>query len=181
MKRTLLIALFASVCAFASEEVAHSGGDPLLKWKWINFAILAGGLGFLLAKNLGPFLRERGEGILAGLGQAEARSKEAAARAAEIERKMAGLQGEVDILRRESAEEMRAEAERVKAETVQLLAKVEASAKQEIESAAKSARQELRKYSAELALDLAEKKIAAQMDGATQDRLVNAFVAKVAK
>jgi F0F1-type ATP synthase membrane subunit b/b' len=190
MKRLLLLLTFVALATFAAQEPVHEaekaavaeehgGGDPFLKYKWFNFSILAVGLGFLIVKNLGPYLRQRGEGILAGLNQAEERSREAAARAAEIDRKMSGLQAEADIMRRTSSEEMKSEAARLKSETGVMIAKAEATAVQEINSAARTAREDLKVYTSQLALDLAEKKITARMNAQTEDKLVNAFVARL--
>ena len=56
------------------------------------------------------------------------------------------------------------------------IAKIQAHAEQEIASAGKAARMELKRYSAELAIDLAEQKIRARMTPETQDALVRGFV-----
>jgi F0F1-type ATP synthase membrane subunit b/b' len=64
-------------------------------------------------------------------------------------------------------------------ETEQRIAKVQAQAEQEIASAAKTARQELKAYAAELALELAERKIRARLTPAADARLLNEFVSDV--
>ena len=56
------------------------------------------------------------------------------------------------------------------------LAKIQLHAEQEIAAAGKQARLELKRYAAELALQLAEKKIAARMTPPAQEALVNSFV-----
>jgi F-type H+-transporting ATPase subunit b len=151
-------------------------GDGTLIYKFVNFGLLGGLLGWLLYKNAGPFFRARGEEILDKLGAAERRGEEAAARSAEIARQLAGLGADMEAMRAAAAREMEAEAGRIQAETARLGAKIEESAAQEIAAAAKAARQELRVWSAQLALDLARRKVEAQMSPAAQDVLVDRFI-----
>ena len=57
------------------------------------------------------------------------------------------------------------------------IAKIQAHAEQEIASAGKAARMALKRYSAELAMGLAEQKVRARMTPETEDALVQGFVA----
>jgi F-type H+-transporting ATPase subunit b len=145
-------------------------------WKWANFAILAAGLGFLIAKNAGPFFRTRTEEIQRGISEAAAVRAEAEARAAAIEQQIANLSAEVDTLRQKSSEEIAREGERVSEETAQQIAKVQRQAEADIASAAKQATHELKAYSAELAINLAAQQIQAGMTQQNQDQLAEAFV-----
>ena len=88
---------------------------------------------------------------------------------------MAGLQSEVAVLREKANTEMTAEAGRLRRETAEHIAKVEHSAELDIASAAKAARLELKGYVADLALDLARRKVSAKIDDATQAALVDRF------
>jgi F0F1-type ATP synthase membrane subunit b/b' len=88
---------------------------------------------------------------------------------------MAGLQDEVAELRAKANLEITAEAERIRQETAQQIAKVGQGAEADIATAAKAARQELKAYVADLALDLARQKVAAKMDDTTQAALVDRF------
>ena len=67
-------------------------------------------------------------------------------------------------------------AERIARQTAAESAKIQANAEQEIASAAKAARTELRRYAAGLAVELAERQIRARMTPDTQDGLVRGFV-----
>jgi F0F1-type ATP synthase membrane subunit b/b' len=68
------------------------------------------------------------------------------------------------------------EIERLAQHTAAEIAKIQAHAEQEIASAGKAARTELKRYSAQLAVELAEQKIRARMTPQTQDALVRGFV-----
>jgi F0F1-type ATP synthase membrane subunit b/b' len=77
-------------------------------------------------------------------------------------------------------QEGEADAQRVRRESAAEMAKIQSHVAEEIAAAGKSATLELRRYSADLALALAERKIAARMSPETQDRLVRTFVATMA-
>ena len=176
MRKLALFLVFACA-AFAAEESGaanHEGGDQLLA-KWINFAILASGIGYVAVKVGGPAFRSKKQEILDGLSEGTRRAEAAAERAAEIDRRMADLHNEVAALRAKANAEMTAEAERLRRETAELVAKVEHDAQFEIALSAKAARLELKAYVADLALDLARKKVAAKMDDRTQAALVDRF------
>lgn len=176
MRKFVLFLVFAGA-GFAAEEGAAKqpeGGDFLVQ-KWVNFAILVAGLGFVAVKVGGPAFRAKKHEILDGLAEGTRRAEAAAEKAAEIDRRMAGLQDEVGGLRAKANIEMTAEAERIRLDTAQQIAKVEHAAEADIASAAKAARQDLKAYVAGLALDLAREKVAAKMDDTTQTSLVDRF------
>ena len=109
-------------------------------WKWANFAVLAGGLGYLIGKNAGPFFRSRTEEIQKGIRDAAEVRAEAEARAAAIESKIGNLSGEIErILKATSKAEIAAEGARIQAETQAQIAKIQAQAEMEIASATKQA------------------------------------------
>jgi F-type H+-transporting ATPase subunit b len=101
---------------------------------------------------------------------------EAEARAADVDWRLANLEADIAALRSESQAEIAAETVRLGKHTVDEIAKVEAHAKQEIDIAGKAARMELRRFSAQLAIDLAERKIRARMTPEIEDGLVSGFV-----
>jgi F0F1-type ATP synthase membrane subunit b/b' len=148
-------------------------------WKWANFAVLAGGLGYLIAKNAGPFFRSRTEEIQRGIADAAKVRADAEARAAEIESKVGNLATEVEGLRARSKQEIASEGARVQAETQAQIAKVQARAQMEIESASKQARLQLKAYSAQLALQLAEQQVRQKLDRGTHEELANGFIADI--
>jgi len=99
---------------------------------------------------------------------------------AAVDRRLASLQAEIEALRRSAQEEAEADAQRVRREAAAEMAKIQSHLAEEIAAAGKSATLELRRYSAELALGLAEQKIAARLSPEMQDRLVGGFLADMA-
>lgn len=152
---------------------------PEIPWGWANFILLAAGLGYLIKKNAGPYFAQRSLEIRKGLAEAEAARTDSEARVAEVDRRLANLETEIAELRGNAAQEAEADAQRVRRESAAEMAKIQLRVKEDIASAAKSATLELRRYAAELALALAEQKIAARLSPETQDRLVGSFVATI--
>jgi F-type H+-transporting ATPase subunit b len=162
----------------SSGEAAR--GPHMIFWEWANFLLLAGGLGYVIKKNAGPYFAKRSLEIRKGMADAEAARAASDAKVAEVDGRLAHLQTEIEALRRSAQQEAEADAQRVRREAAADMAKIQSHVAEEIAAAAKSATLELRRYSADLALGLAEQKIAARLSPETQDRLVRSFVATMA-
>jgi F-type H+-transporting ATPase subunit b len=167
LRRAIVLACLAG-SAFAAEEQGEGHGSTQVYWKWANFAVLAGAIGYVLAKNAGPFFLRRTESIRKEIREAGERKAAADARFAEIEARLAGLAADVEELRAESRREMQAEAHRAKEDNARAIAKIGAAAEQEIGALAVQAQRKLRAHAAAAAMKLAEAKLRARV-GAPQD------------
>jgi F-type H+-transporting ATPase subunit b len=159
------------------EAAAEHG--PSIVWKWANFGLLAGGLGYLIGRHAPAFFRSRTEEIQKGMADAARIKRDADQRVAEVERRLATLEQEIATLRSGAVEEMAAEAKRIQDETARQLAKTQEQAEQEIASAAKTARKELKAYSADLAVSLAEQKVQSRLTPAVEQSLIDTFVSEL--
>jgi len=178
------LVLLAATFPARAEEHGESPGkkehEPSMFWEWANFALLAGGLGYVIRKNAGPYFAARSLAIRKGMADAEAASAASDAKAAEVDRRLANLQAEIEALHLAAKQEAEADAERIHRQAAAEMAKVQSHLAEEIAAAAKSAALDLRRYSAELALGLAREKIAARLGPDTDTRLVRDFVASLA-
>lgn len=184
----LLLCLATGPCGMAQEKAAagetkaetttetKTQEGNLAPWKWANFLLLAGLLGYLAGKHGGPFFAARYKGIRKDMVEAAETRQDAEARAAAVERRIANLESEIAALRAEAQREEQGETERIGQHTTAEMAKLQARAEQEIASAAKAARMDLKRYSAGLAIHLAEQKIIARLTPEQQDALVRGFV-----
>lgn len=157
-------------------EGHHEEGNTTM-YKWINFAILAGLIGWGIMKNAPAFFDERTALIQKDINEAKQVRAEAEARAAAIEKRLANLDSELAALRTDAKREMEAEGARIKEETARLVARSGEQAEQEITSMSKTAETELRREASRLALDLAEKKLKARMSPEAEGALAERFVA----
>lgn len=174
-----LLFVFASLAVAA--EQGKEAEPEMTGWKWANFAILAAGIGYLWVKQVGPFYAARSAEIRKGIEEAQKLRAEADARAAAMDAKLASLSSEVENMRQATKDEAAQEDNRLRQETERELAKIAAHAEHDIASALKSAQVELKRYSAQLAVDLAGKKVRERMTGADQDALVGNFVAELGR
>ncbi len=155
-------------------EIQHA--DQMTGWKWANFFILAGLLGWVIRKNARSFFASRNAAIQKGIAEATEMRRSAEARAAAVEVRLAALDTEIGSMRKEARAELQAEADRILAQTTQLLAKIQSQAEQDIAAAGKAARQELKAYSADLSIRLAEQKLRNRITADAQQHLVASFV-----
>ncbi len=183
MKRLLLIPLFAIATLVAQEPAEHKAGQatehseevsPI--WKWANFAILAVGLGYLMAKSLPGIFTSRTTEIQKGISEAQQMKQDAEKRSAEMDARLNSLGADIEKFRTQSAAEMQQEGDRISRETAAQIKKIEQQAAVELESVGKTARRQLKEYAAELAMGLAEKRLRGRMDNATESALVDDFV-----
>jgi F-type H+-transporting ATPase subunit b len=160
---------------------AAEGSSNELLWKWANFAILVGALGYLVYKNGGAFFRSRTEAIRKGIEEANRLRQDAEARASQMEERLKNLESEVRALRAKAGEELAAESERLRRETEESLRKIREHSEQEIASAVKVARHEVRARAAELAIGLAAGRIRATLSPQADQALVASFLRDIEK
>ena len=178
MKRLMIAALLFGASLHAQEKTEAAAENEAAKW--VNFAILAIGLGYLCAKTMPPFFRSRTSEIQEGIREAQKIKAEAEKRAAEMDARMARLGADIENFRTQASAEMQQEAERIKEATGRQIARLEQQAQAEIETATKIARRDLRAYAAKLALDLAERRVRERLDRPADAALVDDFVRDLA-
>ncbi len=143
------LGLALASCALPQESAGQKQeaeqGDPWIWWKWANFLILAGGLGYLIRKNVPPLFEKQSSEIKSSLREAAKAKEQADAYAAGIEARLKNLQAEIESLRVGARSDMKAESERIRRETEHHLQRIREQAGQEIELLTRSATDELRK------------------------------------
>lgn len=145
----------------------------------INFAIVLFAVVYALRKKLPGFFRGRTDAIQKHLEEARRTSEDARRRLKEVEARLGRLDEEIGAMRRDADQNARAEQARVQSEVEEERRRIVASAEQEIAMAAAAARRELQGYAAELAVDLAEKKI--HVGSETDQALVKDFTSWLGK
>jgi F-type H+-transporting ATPase subunit b len=173
-----LLLVLAGAGAFAAEKGEPADHTEL--WKFANFAILAGVAGYFIYKKGGAFFAGRTEEIQRGLAEAGKLEADSEARYADMERRLAELGAQIETLRQQAHEEGGAEGERLREETARELKKIQAQSEQDIASAAKAARQQLRSDAADLAIGLAAGKIRERLTPASDGALIDSMVRELA-
>jgi len=148
-------------------------------WKWPNFLLLAGLLGYLIKKHGAPLLQSRSEQIRRNLEAGQKAKVEAEAIAKGVEAKMANLDRVISELRAAAHADLEREAQRIRTEAEAAMARIEQHTAIEIVSIGKHAQIELRQYAAGLAMDLAERKIRERMTPDVQATLLDNFAGDI--
>ena len=179
-RRLLLLFLFAGVSLLVAQEPAAKAetapeSDNLI-WKIANFAIFAGGIGYLIFKFAPSFFNARSEDIQKAIQEATGLKMNADLRYSEIDRKMANLSSEVGKLRAEAQGEMEREHARMNAQTREEIAYIQRSTAAEIEALRGEGADKLRVHATQKALELAETRLRARFASIDQKDLLNDFV-----
>ena len=169
-----LLTLMVSV-----ESVSWLNYPGLELWKFINLAIFLGVAIFILRRRLREALVARREGIKAELLQAQKERDEALARLAEAEALLAHLNSDIAALKEQSRAEAELERERLRLATDKELEKLKQQAQREIETAAKIAKQELRRFLANRSIELAKESVLLEIRPEDDARLIGASIAEL--
>ncbi len=123
----------------------------------INFAIIVLAIGIPLFRMLPKILRNRSEKLRGDIDSARKVTEDAGARLSAIEAKLAGLDGEIKVIRAQVEAESRQDMERIRASIAEESARIVTAAEQEIGASAAQARRSLRHFAADLAIVQATK------------------------
>jgi F-type H+-transporting ATPase subunit b len=143
-------------------------------WKFVNLALFAGGLIYVLTRKvkLGEAFKTRRETIKQELAKAQQERDAALTKLKEVEDRLARLDSEVSTIREQSKQEAAEERERIAKSTEVEVARLSEQAKREIERAGKAAKHELRLYAAQTSVRLAEEIIRREIKPEDDARLL---------
>ncbi|MGH9680693.1 MAG: hypothetical protein ACRD4Y_12145 [Candidatus Acidiferrales bacterium] len=169
-----LLAIPALAAEGAEPDPAESSAG--LIFRWLNFAIVFGGIAYLLAKHGGAYFGANARTIAASIHEGTAAKEAAEAQLREMDAKIAGLDQEIeqmrDAARRDSAEEVA----RLNASGLAEIEKIDAAARAEMGAADRAARQELRVIAANLAVERAGGLIQSRINPNIRTKLFDAFL-----
>lgn len=173
-------ALFSAAFASSGEGGEHGGADPMdIIWKVVNFAILVFILWKFGRKPLGDFLRMRTETIQKSLEEAR-EAKELAQRALEqVEEKLKTKDQEIEKIISSAKGSGEREREELIKEGERLSEKLLEQARANIDFELKNAREALKAEAAELAMELAEKKLKERLSDEDRKRLFEEALSKL--
>ena len=144
-------------------------------WKFTNLAVFV----FVLIMAMRKFFRvpemfkDRKETIKRELARAQQERDAAVAKLKEVEERLARLDSEVQDIKDKSTVEAAEEHERSAHSTETEVAKLSEQAQREIENAGKAAKKELRRYTAEQSVQMAEQLIRREMRPEDDARLIS--------
>lgn len=171
--------LIAAAPLLAAEEGGGSADSPT-GWifRWLNFAIVFGGIAYLLNK-AGPTFRARADKVAAAIGEAAKAREAAEAQRRDAEQKMVNLQKEVAEMRAAAKRDAEGETQRLRELAKSEAENIEKVAQAEIQAAERAARLELKTEAARLAVEHAEAMLRRDLTPAGEAQLFKTFVAEL--
>jgi len=148
-----------------------------LLYKVINFVILVGGLGYVLRKPLAEFCSSRSASLQKSLDEGRKALEASQSQLKAVEEKLRGLEAEIAEFKAAATREMEAERERLQKSSAEEAARILESARAQMDTALRGAKVDLKKYTAEKSVTLAEQLIRTRLDDSGRRRLVTQFVA----
>lgn len=141
-------------------------------WKFLNLAIFIAIMVYFLKKPLSEAFKAKRETIRAELIKAEAERQSALAQLTSTEAKLANLNSESNNVIERARQEAESEKTRIARETEEEINKLRRQAESELERAGQLSRKQLRRFSAEESIRLAEEKIKQNINAEKDSRLI---------
>ncbi len=172
---------FALVLALLPSTALAAGGGGLqdLIYQAINLLILLGVIFYFARKPVTDYFASRRSDIKLDLDRAGELLAAAEARNAEIQRKLADLESQIEEIRELSRRRADEESERILAEARKQAERVRADARAAAEQELLRARRELRTEAADLAAELADRLLVENIGDNDRERLLDEFITRV--
>jgi F-type H+-transporting ATPase subunit b len=167
--------------AHAPEADAHGSEHAVRDTvaRLLNFAILVGVLFYFLKAPIAGFLSGRSAQIRQDLVTAAEMRRTATAQLEEIRQKLAALPAELSALKTRGEEDVRAEQARIAQTAAAERERLVDQTRREIDTRLRMARRELTEYAAQLAVSVAEDRIARTITPDDQLRLVDRYTTQL--
>jgi F-type H+-transporting ATPase subunit b len=150
-------------------------------FRWLNFALVFGGIGYLIAKHGGGFFSANARAISASIREGTAAKEEADHQLREVNAKIARLDQEIAEMREAGRRDSASETKRLNASGLVEIEKINQAARAEMGASERAARQELRAMAATVAVERAGALVRARMDKNVRTKLFNAFLGELGR
>lgn len=179
------VVLFFLALALPALAAEAEGGQEIspMEWvfRWVNFLIIVGALGYLVAKMGRPAFQRRAETISGAIAQSGAVKAEAEQKMRDAEGRLARLDEEIAELRVAAMRDAAAERERIRATAREEAAKIDRAAASEIVATERAALLELKAVAARFAVERAEADIRNRITPQAEEVLFRAFVGNLSR
>jgi len=180
--------VFAMIFLLALPVLAAEGAEPDpavsttgLVFRWLNFLIVFGGAGYLIAKHGGAFFRANAKAIAASIHEATAAKAEAERELREAEAKISRLDREIAELKETARGNWAAESERLRASGLAEIQKIKQAAASELAASARAAQQRLREIAASMAVQSAATLLSSRMSAEVRAKMFRSFLGELGR
>jgi len=180
----LLCLLFSFIGGAAWAAGGGEDADPgaALKdtiYQGINLLLLLAVLVYFGRRPIREYFAARRDGIRSELSQAGELLAEAEQRNAELQRRLVDLSSEIEGIREQANRRAEDEAERILADARATAERIRRDAQASVEQELRRAKASLREEAADLALEIAARKLADQVGSSDRERLLDEFITRV--
>jgi F-type H+-transporting ATPase subunit b len=179
---------FLMVFLLAIPVLAAEGAEPDpaetttgLIFRWLNFIIVFGGMGYLIAKHGGAFFRGNAKEIAASILEGTAAKAEAERELKQVEVKIARLDQDVAEMRAEAQRNWAAESERLHASGQAEIEKIANAAREELAASERAAQQQVREIAATMAVQRAAAMVSSKMNAEVRSRMFQSFLSELGR
>lgn len=179
---TLALMVLMTGLVYASAEGGHADSGVLFKdflYRIFNFSIVVGILVYYLRKPLKKGLSDRSDEIDKALNEAEQIKREAEAKFAEYDQKLATANAEIADLSAAIKREGELEKEKIIASAREMAIKIEQDAEKAAALEVAKARNALQTEAVRLSVELAEELLKKNFTSEDDTRLINEYMKKV--
>lgn len=174
------LATLPALAAEAAEQDPANSTTGLI-FRWLNFFIVFGGAGYLIAKHGGAFFRGNAKAIASSITEAQAAKAEADRELRETEAKIARLDQEIAELRELARQDSATEAERLRVSGQAEIQKIIIAAHGELGASERAARQELQALAAAMAVERAGAIVRSRMNTEVRARIFHSFLGELGR
>ncbi|MEZ4332176.1 MAG: ATP synthase F0 subunit B [Myxococcota bacterium] len=175
-----IVVLAASIAQAAGGE--HKSQAELLRetgWQTFNLVVILALLVYFGRKPIADYFASRRQGIQTQLTEAADLLAQAEHRNADLQRRLVDLNAELESIRESSNRRAEEEAMRILAEARATADRIRRDAQAAVDQELRRAQAKLHDEAADLALELATKKLQTSVADADRDRLVDEFITRV--
>lgn len=174
---TGFILLFAQTAQASSES---EGGLTDLLWPAANLALLLGVIVHFARKPIQAYFAGRRTEIQTELKNSANQLSDAETTYAKWQRRLVGLEGELEEIRATSRQRAEAERDRILSDARSTAERIRRDGAAAVELELRRAREELRAEATRLAIELAADRLESEINDADRDRLLDEFIDRVA-
>ncbi len=173
--------VFAAGLAHAAGGAAKSQAEIVREtlWQAFNLVVIVALLVYFGRKPISDYFASRRHGIQTQLSQAAELLAQAEHRNSELQRRLVDLSAELDSIRESAGRRAEEEAMRILAEARATADRIRRDAQTAVDQEVRRAQAKLRDEAADLALELAARKLEAGVGDSDRDRLVDEFITRV--
>jgi F-type H+-transporting ATPase subunit b len=173
-----------AVTLYAGVASAAGGGDdhnPVVEaiWEGVNLALLLGVIVYFGRGPISAYFATRRDGIKTELSDAAELLSQAEQRNAELQRRLVDLSSEIEDIRENASRRADEEAERILADAGASAERIRTDARAAVDQELRRAQAALRDEAADLALEIAGRKLDENVSEGDRERLIDEFITRI--